>query len=72
MCENFKFNNDASMLNYCNKSLNICCFSILSSVCASIEQTKPSNAISLRIEESLKIKVGNCIDFENSILKNEK
>ena len=25
----------------------------------------------MRIEESLKIEVGNCIDFENAILKNK-
>ena len=36
-----------------------------------IEQTKAYNAISLRIEESLKIEVGNRIDFENAILKKE-
>ena len=39
---------------------------------ASIEQIKASNAISLRIEESLNSKMGNTIDIENTILKNEK
>ena len=38
---------------------------------ASIEQTKDANDISLRIQESLKSKMGNSIDFENVILKNE-
>ena len=57
------------MLNYCQKSLNICCFSGLALSFYNIEQTKAYNAISLRIEESLKIEVGNRIDFENAILK---
>ena len=34
---------------------------------ASIEQTKDANDISLRIQESLKSKMGNSIDFANSI-----
>ena len=29
------------------------------------------NAITLRIEEYLKSKVGNCIDFANAIFKNK-
>ena len=48
--EIFKFYNDAPILKYCRKSLNSCCFSILASAFASIEQTKADNAISLRIE----------------------
>ena len=60
------------MLKYCQKLLNSCCFSSLLSDFASIEQTKASNYIPLRIEESFKIEVGNCIDFANAILKNEK
>ena len=39
---------------------------------ASIEQTKFAKAISLRVEESSKIKMGNCIDSANAFLKNEK
>ena len=61
------------MLKYCQKSLNSCCFSSLASELASIEQKKDANGISLRIEESLKSKVGNRIDFASAILKkNEK
>ena len=71
MCGKFKFYNDAPMLKYCQKLLNICCFSCLVSAFASIEKTKFSNAIPLRIEESLKSEVGNRIYFANAILKNE-
>ena len=70
--ENFKFHNDAPMLKYCQKSLNICCFSSLASDFDSIEQTKAKNDISFLTEESLKSKMGHCIDFANAILKNEK
>ena len=51
--------------------MNICCFSSLASAFASIKQIKATNAISLRIEESLEIEVCNRIDFENAILKNK-
>ena len=64
--------NDAPMLNYCQKSLNSCCFSSLESAFDSIKQTKYVNDKFFCIEESLKIEVGNCIDFANAILKNEK
>ena len=47
-------------------------FSSLASDFSSIEQTKSENAISLRIEESLKSKMGYHIDFANAIMKNEK
>ena len=60
------------MLKYRKKSLNSCCFSILESAFASIKQTKAENNISLVIKKSLKSKVGNRIDFTNTILKNEK
>ena len=60
------------MLKYCQNSFNSCCFSSLASSFASVEQTKAVDTISLRVEESLNSKVGNCIDFENAILKNEK
>ena len=70
--ENFKFQNDAPMLKYCQKSLNSYCFSSLASDFVSIEQTNNANAISLRTEESLKSEVVNYIDFANAILKNEK
>ena len=69
--ETFKFHNDAPILKYCQKSLNSCCFSSLASAFVSIKQIKAANAISLHIEESLKRKVGNRIDFENAILKNK-
>ena len=65
MCGNvFKFHNYAPMLNSC-------CFSSLASAFDSIEPTKSANDIPLRIEESLKSKMGNHIDFANGILKNE-
>ena len=35
-------------------------------------QTKAANDISFCIEESLKIKLGNCIDFASYILKYKK
>ena len=70
--KSFKLYNDAPILKYCQKSLNSCCFSSLSSDFASINHKKASNDISLRIEESLESEVGNRIDFANAILKNEK
>ena len=70
--ENLKFNNDAPMLKYCKKSLDICFSSSLESKFASIEQTKAYNVISLRIEEFLNSEVVNSIYFSNDILKNEK
>ena len=72
MCGNFKFQNDAPMLNCCQKSLNSCCFGSLYSAFFSIKKINNSNAIPLHIEESLKIKVVNRIDFSNATLKNEK
>ena len=68
--ESFKFHNDAPILKYFQKSLNRCCFSSLASYFVSIKKIKAANAISLRIEESLKSEVVNRIDFENNILKN--
>ena len=47
--ESFKFQNDAPILNYCQKSLNICCFSILSSTFSSINHNNAANDISIRI-----------------------
>ena len=67
--ELFNFQNDVPILNYCQKSLNSGCFSILASTFASINQNNSANAISLRIKESLEIEIGNRIDFENDILK---
>ena len=72
MCGKFKLHNDAPMLRYRQRSLNSCCFIGLASYFASIKQTKSANAISLRIEESLKSKMGNHVDFANAIVKNEK
>ena len=48
--ETFKFYDDAPMLKYCQKSLNICCFSSLLSAFDSIEQTNPANSIPLCLE----------------------
>ena len=48
--ESFKFQNDAPILKYCMKSLNICCFSSLALQCACISHNKAFNDISLRIE----------------------
>ena len=70
--ETFKFHNDTPNFKYFQKSLNSYFSSSLTSYFISIKKIQANNAITLRIEESLKIKVGNCIDFENSILKNEK
>ena len=70
--ESFQFKNDAPILKYCQKTLNSCCFSSLASAFASIKHFKAANAISMRIEESLKGEVGNCIDFANDILKARK
>ena len=70
--EIFNFHNDAPMLNYCQKSLNRCFFISLASSLAIIEKPKADTAISFHIEESLKSKMGNLIDFSNAILKNEK
>ena len=72
MCGKFKFHSDALMLKYREKSLNIFCFISLVHAVGSIKQTKADNAISFCIEESLKSKVGNGIDFENDILINKK
>ena len=70
--ERFKFHNDAPIIKYCQKLCNSCCFSSLASDFSSIEKTKDGNVISLRIEESLKSKLVNRIDFANAFLKNEK
>ena len=70
--ESFKFQNDARILKYCQKSLNICCFSSLVSAFDIINHNKSSNAISLLIKESLESEVGNRIDYANDILKNKK
>ena len=67
--ELFKFQNDAPILKYCQKSLNGCCFSSLVSASASINHNKASNDIPLRIKYSLESEVGNRIDFTNDILK---
>ena len=70
--ESFKFQNDAPILKYFQKTLNSCCLSILASAFASINHNSADNAISMRIEEFLKSEVGNCIDFANDILKKQK
>ena len=70
--ENFKFHNDVPMLKYFQKSLDIYCFNSLASAFSSIKKIKANNAISLRIEKSLKSKLVNRIDFANAILKHEK
>ena len=59
-------------LKYCQKTLNSCCFSSSASAFASINHFNAANDISMRIEESLKSEVGNCIDFANYIMTNNK
>ena len=54
------------------KSLNSCCFSSLASAFDSIKHIKAANAISLRINESLTIEVGNRIHFASEIMQNRK
>ena len=51
--KSFKFQNDAPILSYCQKTLNSCCFSSLASAFASIKYFKAANAIAMQIEESL-------------------
>ena len=70
--ESFKFQNDAPILKYCQKSLNICCFSSLASSFSSINHNNAANYIALRIKEFLESEVGNRIDFANDILKKNK
>ena len=48
--ETSKLHNDAPILKYCKKSLNICCFISLASEFVSTKQIKASNDISLLIE----------------------
>ena len=67
--ETFKFHNDSPMLKYCQKLLDSFFFSSLGSDFASINQIKDANDISLGIEEYLKSKVVNIIDFAKAILK---
>ena len=69
--ETFKFHNDTPILKYCQNLLNRCCFSSLAPAFDSIKQIKAVNDISFCIEESLKTKVVNRIDFSNAILENE-
>ena len=66
------FHKDAPILSYRQKSLNSCCFSSLASAFASINQIKATDAISLRIKESLKSEVRNHIHFATDIMKNKK
>ena len=70
--EEMKFHSKAPMLKYCQNLLNSCCFSSLASYFDSINQTKSANAIAIHIEESFTSQVGNRIDFENAVLKNQK
>ena len=72
MCGKIKFNSKAPKLSYCQKSLDSCCFSGLASVFASIKQTKDSNTILVRIEESFKSELGNCFDCANDIFKQKQ
>ena len=52
--------------------MNSCCLSSLESAFAGIKHFKAKNAVSIRIKESLKIEVGNRIDFANEIMLNHK
>ena len=66
------FYKDAPILSYCQKILNICCLSSLSSAFASNKHFKSANDISIRIKESLKSEVGNRNDFANEIMLKRK
>ena len=68
----FVFHKDAPILNFCQKTLNSCCFISLASAFASNKHFKSANAISIRIKESLKSEVGSRIDFANEIMLNRK
>ena len=70
--KSFMFHKDAPILSYYQKTLNSCCFRSLASAFASIKHFKASDAISIRIKESLKSEVGNCIYFANEIMLNHK
>ena len=52
--KSFMFQHYAPIINYFQKTLNSCCFSSLSSAFASIKHFKYANALSMRIQESLK------------------
>ena len=67
-----RFHSIAPMLKYRQNLLNSWCFSNLTSVFNSTNQTKEENDIEICIEESMKSQVGNSIDFSNAMLKNEK
>ena len=47
--KSFMFHKDAPILSYCQKTLNSCCFSSLSSAFASNKHFKAANSISIRI-----------------------
>ena len=66
------FHKDASIISYCQNTLNSCCFSSLASAFVSNKHYKAAAAIFLRIKESLKSEVGNRIDFANEIMLNRK
>ena len=70
--KSFVFHKDAPILSYCQKTLNSCCFSSLSSAFVSKKHFKAANAISILIKESLKSELGNHIDFANEIMLNRK
>ena len=72
MCGKIKLHSDSPILKYCQNALERCCFNSLASDFDSIKQTKSANNISFYIEELLKNKAGNRIDFVNAILKNQK
>ena len=67
--KSFVFHKDEPILNFCQKILNSCCFSSLASAFASNKHFKAANAINIRIKESLKSEVGNCIHFANDYAK---
>ena len=55
-----------------SKTFNSCCFSSLASDFDSNKNFKASNAIYIRIKESLKSEVGNRNHFSNDIMLNNK
>ena len=48
--KSFVFHKYATILNFCQKTLNSCCFSSLASAFASKKNFKSDNAISIRIK----------------------
>ena len=70
--KSFVFHKYAPILGYCQKTLNSCWFSSLVSAFASNKNFKASNAIYIRIKESLKSEVRNRIHYANNNMLNNQ